>query len=129
MAKNRVTMIDHVFEAPVPDGTRSGDPVMVFDTIPAVAQTNEGGGVGNIKGRASVDTQGIHAFPCTDAVDTEGTAVYVADSRGDDGHLGVTTTANGDVYGYTIHLPNPEGRSGGTKTAGDGTINVRLAKA
>ena len=125
MAKNRKTAIDTRFEAPVPEGTQSGWPVLVFDAIPAVAQTNEGEGVGNVPGRASVDTEGIHAFPCADAVEAEGAAVYV----GTDG--AVTTTGGEDavIFGRTIHLPSPVGRSGGTKTSGDGTINVRLRKA
>lgn len=123
MATNRRTAIDSRFEAPVPTGTKTGWPVLVFDSIPAVAQTDEGGGVGNVPGRASVDTEGIHAFPCADAVAAEGTQVYV----GTDG--AVTTTAAGEVFGRTIHLPGPVGRAGGTKAAGEGTVNVRLRKA
>lgn len=124
MAKNRVTAIDARFEAPVPAGTQSGWPVIVFDAIPAVAQTDEGAGVGNVAGRASVDTEGIHAFPCADAVPAEGTPVYVGTGGA------VTTTAGDDeVFGYTIHMPSPVGRGGGTKAAGEGTVNVRLRKA
>lgn len=125
MAKNRVTAIDTRFEAAVPEGTQSGWPVMVLDgTVPAVAQTNEGEGVGNVAGRASVDTEGIHAFPCADAVAAEGTAVYV----GTDGAV-TTTAGDAEVFGYTIHMPSPVGRGGGTKAAGEGTVNVRLRKA
>ena len=124
MAKNRVTEIDARFEAPVPTGAKSGDPVLVFGAIPAVCQTDEGAGVGNVAGRASVDTVGFHSFPCADAVAAEGTKLYVAA-----GNKALTTTANGAVFGYSIHTPSPVGRAGGTKAAGAGTITVRLAKA
>lgn len=123
MAKNRVTAIDSRFEAAVPTGTKSGWPVIVLGDVPAVAQTDEGGGVGNVPGRASVDTEGIHAFPCADAVAAEGTAVYVGAAGA------VTTTGAGDIFGHTIHMPSPVGRGGGTKAAGEGTVNVRLRKA
>lgn len=123
MAKNRRTSIDHVFEAPVPAGAKSGEPVLALGVIPAVLQTDEGSGVGNVAGRASVDTTGIHAFSVADAVATEGTAVYITPARA------LTTVAAGNtLYGWTIHLPSPEGRSGGTKAAGAGTVNIRLAK-
>ena len=122
MATNRVTAIDTRFEAPVPTGTKSGDPVLVFTHIPAVAQTDEGAGVGNVAGRASVDTEGIHAFEVEDAVAAEGTALYL-----DSGTL--TTTGTGDPFGWSIHMPSPVGRAGGTKAAGAGTVNVRLRKA
>lgn len=125
MAKNRVTAIDARFEAAVPEGTQSGWPVLVFDAIPAVAQTNEGEGVGNVPGRASVDTEGIHEFPCADAVAAEGTEVYV----GTDGAVTTTQPDTDAVFGYTIHMPSPVGRAGGTKAAGEGTVNVRLRKA
>ena len=55
MAKNRVTAIDARFEAAVPEGTQSGWPVLVFDAIPAVAQTNEGEGVGSSLVRGALD--------------------------------------------------------------------------
>lgn len=128
MAKNRVTAIDTRFEAPVPAGTKSGWPVLVFGAIPAVAQTDEGAGVGNVAGRASVDCEGIHAFPCTQAISAEGTPVYVGTNGA------VTTTGGGGddpapVFGWSIHMPSPVGRAGGTKASGEGTINVRLRKA
>lgn len=124
MAKNRKTDIDNVFEAPVPAGTKSGDPVCVFGVIPAIAQTDEGAGVGNVAGRASVDTQGIHACAVPEAVNTEGTAIhYVVATK-----VLTTTVGSNPLFGYTIHLPSPVGRTGGTKAAGAGVVNIRLAK-
>lgn len=122
--KNRKTAVDNLFEAPVPAGAKSGEPVLALGGVPAVLSTDEGGGVGNVAGRASVDTQGIYALPCADAVAAEGTALYITAARA------ITTTAAGNtLFGRSIHLPTPVGRSGGTKSAGAGTVNVRLAKA
>lgn len=124
MAKNRKTAIDSLFECAVPTGAKSGEPVLALGAIPAVLQTDEGKGVGNVAGRASVDTQGIFSFECAEAVAAEGTLVYLKTSD-----RTITVTAAGaTAFGRSIHLPSPEGRAGGTKSSGAGTINVRLSK-
>lgn len=130
MAKNRVLGTPgELIEAPVPAGTKSGEPVLLWGAVPAIAQTNEpsadgGGGVGNVAGRASCEAGGVWSLPCADAVNTEGTALYIvaADRT-------ITTTAAGNVlFGWSVHVPSPVSRSGGTKAAGAGNINVRLAR-
>lgn len=105
--------------APVSAGLASGSPVLAFGAIPAVTATKEGEG-GNIAGRATVWTVGVFALSTTDAVAAEGTAIYITGA----GALTTTATAN-TMFGRTVH--NAEG-TGGTKSAGAGTVNVRLAK-
>lgn len=107
------------FSAPVPQDTASGAPVLALGAIPAVTATKEGEG-GNLDGRATVWTEGVFALSTTDAVAAEGTAIYITGA----GVLTTTLTGN-TLFGRTVH--NAEG-TGGTKSAGAGTVNVRLAK-
>lgn len=105
--------------APVPADTESGAPVLLFDAIPGVCATAEGEG-GNIAGRATVWTEGVFTVETADAVAAEGTPIYI------DGSNELTTTATDNtLFGYTLH--SAEG-TGGTKSAGAGTVHVRLAK-
>lgn len=125
MAKNRVLGTPgDLIEAPVPAGTLSGEPVLLWGAVPAVAQTNEGGGVGNIAGRASCEAGGVWSLPTTDAVAAEGTAIYIVAAT-----RALTTTSAGNVlFGWSVHVPSPVTRAGGTKSAGAGNVNIRLAK-
>ena len=125
MAKNRVLATPgELIEAPVPTGTKSGEPVLLWGAVPAVAQTDEGGGVGAVAGRASCEAGGVWSLPCADAVNAEGTPLYIVAAT-----RAITTTSAGNVaFGWSVHVPSPVARSGGTKAAGAGNVNVRLAK-
>lgn len=106
--------------APVPTGTLSGAPVLLFGAIPGVCATKEAEG-GNIAGRATVWTEGVFDVATADAVAAEGTKVYITPA------LAITATAAGNtLFGYT--LADADG-GGATKGAGAGTVHVRLAKA
>lgn len=120
MRNERMTDPDF-FSAPVPSGTLSGAPVIVLGGIPAVCSTKEGEG-GNIAGRASVQTRGVFPISTTDAVASEGTLIYLTPSPA---FTPTTTSAGNTLFGRTVH--SAEG-TGGTKGAGAGTVNVRLAK-
>jgi hypothetical protein len=119
MSTNELQRSGDNFSAAVPTGTLSGAPVLVLGVIPAVCQTKEGEG-GNIAGRASVTTVGVHDLATTDAVAAEGTKLYITSG----GVITTTATAN-TLFGYSVH--SAEG-TGGTKASGAGTVHVRLAK-
>jgi len=123
MAKNMRIKYEATLECAVAAGVKSGDPV-IANGQPGVALTDEGGGVGNVAGRASVAFGGVWDLPCADVVAAEDTALYLTADRA------VTTTAAGNtLFGRSVSLPNPVARSGGTKAAGAGTITVRLVRA
>lgn len=107
------------FSAPVPAATVSGAPVLLFGAIPGVTATAEGEG-GNIAGRATVWTEGAYVVSTTDAVAAEGTKIYITAAN-----VLTTTAAGNTLFGYSLHAPDG---TGGTKGAGAGTVNVRLAK-
>lgn len=118
MRNERMTDPDF-FSAAVPTGTLSGAPVLVLGAVPAVCSTKEGEG-GNPAGRASVQTHGVFPLSVADAVAAEGTVIYITSANA------LTTTATGNTeFGRTVH--SAEG-TGGTKSAGAGTVNVRLSK-
>ncbi|HET7398987.1 MAG TPA: DUF2190 family protein [Intrasporangium sp.] len=103
---------------PVPAGTASSAPVLVFG-IPGVTATKEGEG-GNIAGRATVWTEGVFDVSTPDAVGAEGTPIYITAANA------LTVTAAGNtLFGRTV--ADADG-AGGTKAAGAGTVHVRLAK-
>jgi hypothetical protein len=119
MARNERLHDGERFSAPVPAGTLSGAPVLVYGVIPAVTQTKEGEG-GNITGRATVWTKGVFDVATADAIATEGAAVYITAANV------LTATATGNtLFGRTV--ADADG-AGGTKGAGAGTVHVRLAK-
>ena len=125
MAKNIVLPgNDPSLEVAVPSGALSGEPVLAQGAIPGILETDEGGGVGNVAGRATVAFPLVAELSTTDAVAAENTALYITAARA------ITTTASGNtLFGRSIHMPNPVTRSGGTKSAGAGTVFVRLVKA
>ena len=104
---------------PVPASTASGAPVLIFGTIPGVTACKEGDG-GNASGRATVWTEGVFALSTTDAVAAEGTAIYITAAN-----VLTTTATSNTFFGRTVH--GAEG-TGGTKSAGAGTVRIRLAK-
>lgn len=76
MATNqRYTHFDHI-SLEVPEGTKSGDPVIVGQ-IAGVAQTDRG-----VDGRATVWLDGSYMLPVSGAV-TEGQALYLDTPGGD----------------------------------------------
>ena len=119
MAVNEVFRDPDFFSAAVPSGTLSGAPVLVLTDIPAICQTKEGEG-GNPALRASVTTKGVHSVSTTDAVAAEGTKLYITA-----GGVITTTSTSNTLFGRSIHKPDG---TGGTKSAGAGTVFCRLAK-
>ena len=119
MRNERFNDGDHI-SAPVPTGTLSGAPVLIFGRIPGVAATKEGEG-GNIAGRATVWTKGVFDVATTDAVAAEGTKLYITS-----GNVVTTTATSNTLFGET--LADADG-NGATKSSGAGTVHVRLAKA
>jgi len=107
------------FSAPVPADTPSGSPVLLFSAIPGVTATKENEG-GNIDGRATVWTEGVFDLATTDAVAAEGTPIYITS-----GNVLTTTSSGNTLFGHTLH--GADG-TGGTKSAGAGTVHVRLTK-
>lgn len=97
---------------PVPEGTKSGDPVVVGSII-GIAATDRGAG-GNPAGNASVWTEGVYRLTASTAVAAVGTALYKPGNS-----LKLTTTGTDNaLFGYALE----------TKGAGDGDIRVKLAK-
>lgn len=116
---------------PVPAGTRSGDPVKVGGIV-GVAGTDrtevvsgkQYGGVGNPDGYASVEVDGAFAVEVADAVSAVGTAIYIVTA---DNSLTTTATSN-TLFGHTIPVIERGVPTGATKSAGAGTVNVKLAR-
>lgn len=97
---------------PVPDGTKSGDPVVVGSII-GVAATDKGKG-GNVAENASVWTEGVYDLTVSTAVASIGLDLYKAA-----GTTKLTTTATSNtLFGHALE----------TKGTGDGVIRVKLAK-
>lgn len=112
MAKNEVYKIGDATAQVVPSGTLSGAPVLGNGVIPGVALTDEGKG-GNVAGEASVRDTGVWRFEVPEAVANKGVKVYIKA----DGTL--TTVATGNtLFGYAW----------GTKSAGAGTVAVKIAQ-
>lgn len=103
---------------PVPNATASGAPVKSGPFI-GVTATKEGGG-GNIAGRATVWREGEFDLAVTDAVASEGTAIYITA-----GNALTTTSSSNTLFGYT-HA-DADG-AGATKASGAGTVHIILAK-
>lgn len=127
MKNERMTTPDFL-SVPVPTGTKAGDVVNVYGSLPGVASTDEGAG-GNIAGRASVEFRGVFDVWTTDAVSAEGTKLYVTGNGTAAGTLTTTPTSNTFV-GVTVADASGAGAtkaSGGSATAGP-FVHLRLAK-
>lgn len=137
MSKNQIFAgTEPALSLPVPAGTRSGDPVLVGEII-GVADTDrtevvdgkQYGGVGNPDGYASVAVDGTYALEVPEAVTDVGTAIYIvaADNSlttaADDG-AGTTHT----LFGHTVPVIQRGVATGATKSAGAGTVNVKLVR-
>lgn len=105
MATNEVFRHSAHVSLPVPEGTKSGDPVKV-GALNGVAQTNRGEG-GNIAENASVWFAGAHRFPVTGAVANVGDPIYI-----EGGKLAAAGTT---VFGAALETQ-----------AGDGVIAVKI---
>jgi predicted RecA/RadA family phage recombinase len=97
MAKNRASENALHISLPVPEGTKSGEPVLVNGIGPGVALTDRGAG-GNLADEATVWRDGSWYLPVDGAVTEKFTKVYIiAASRT------LTTTATGNtLFGYAL---------------------------
>lgn len=122
MAKNQVFKYVDTLSLPVPEGTKSGDPVQV-GVLVGVAETDrairsdtgadawdETYGGGNGEGFASVGLKGAYSLKVTGALEI-GQAVYF-NAAGD----ALTATAGGRRFGVALT----------TKGAGEGTATVLI---
>lgn len=113
---NMIFKSDSFISLPVPDGVKSGDPVVVGDLV-GVAITDEGGGVGNFEGYASVALEGGArlnvAAGTTYAI---GDTVYITPAGA------ITKTSAGNKrFGKVTHEPK-------TVAAGAGTVIVKIVQ-
>lgn len=113
---NMIFKSDSYISLPVPNGTKSGDPVVVGDIV-GVAITDEGGGVGNAEGYASVALEGGArlnvAAGTTYAV---GETVYITSAGA------ITKTSSGNKrFGKVTHEPKDS-------TSGAGAIIVKIVQ-
>ena len=131
--KNEILNEIDTLSLPVPDGTKSGDPVMVGSFVGVAATDradstvttyplNRGGG--NPDGYASVVIDNERAFllDVEGAIAGPGTPVYITGA----GPFVLSTTNGGTdaVFGHTI--PGPDNLYA-TKAAGTGPAAVKLA--
>lgn len=119
MATNEVFEPVGTLSLPVADGTASGDPILVFDEIPAVALTDEGdGGNGDNIATVALNPKWVFDIAVTGADDAGNSAVAIGDRVYVDGAEINVDAANGTFYGWAL-----EAVSSGATT----TINVLLA--
>lgn len=112
MARNEHFHDAERLSLPVPDGTKSGDPVIVGSLV-GVAQTDKGKG-GNDAGNATVWCKGAFDVPVTGSVTQIGSPVYIPTAGG-----ALTTTATSNtLFGYALAL----------KGSGAGVIPVKIAQ-
>lgn len=104
---------------PVPDGTESGDFVLVFGEIPGVAETDEGDG-GNADNHATVaiNPKWVFDIAVVGADGAGNAAIDIGDRVYVDGAVINADVTNGDFYGWAL-----EAVASGATT----TIRVLLA--
>ena len=113
MAKNRGKAHGLHIALPVPEGTKSGEPVLVNGYLPGVALTDRGDG-GNIETEATVWRDGTWILDVDGAVTDKGTRVFIVPAT-----RALTTTATGNtLFGYALE----------TKAAPVAPIEVVLAQ-
>lgn len=135
MAKNCVFAPEvPALSLPVPSGTRSGDPVKVGGIV-GVASTDRAGdtdattgrtlgGVTHPTGYAAVEVDGTWELEVADAVAAVATAIYIVAADNS-----LTTTASGNtLFGHTVPVIDKGVATGATKSAGAGTVNVKLVR-
>jgi predicted RecA/RadA family phage recombinase len=122
MATNNRIAWTESLSLPVPEGTVSGDPVLV-GVLPGVALTdravdgNRAGG--NDDGFATVALDGVWDLEVSGALAAAGTQVYITSG----GSLTATSSGNAP-FGESV----PGFTADGSKASGAGTVSVKLAK-
>lgn len=113
---NMIFKADSFISLPVPEGVKSGDPVVVGDLV-GIAITDEGGGVGNMPGWASVALEGGARVPVAAGTTyAVGDTVYITADRA------ITKTASGNKrFGKVTHEPK-------TVAAGAGSVIVKIVQ-
>lgn len=119
MATNEVFEPVGKLSLPVPNGTVSGDPVLIFNAIPAVALTDEfeGGNADNVASVA-LNPKWVFDLAVTGADATVNAAIAVGDRVYKDGTAVNKDVTNGVFYGWAL-----EAVASGATT----TIRVLLA--
>lgn len=119
MATNEVFEPVGKLSLPVPDGTASGDPVLIFDEIPAVALTDEGdGGNGDNVATVALNPKWVFDLAVTGADGVGNAAIAAGDRVYVDGAQVNADVTNGTFYGWAL-----EAVASGATT----TIRVLLA--
>ena len=112
MAKNQVLPTGLELALPVPEGTKSGEPVIVGSLV-GVAITDRGA-IGNLPGEATVWRHRSWELPVDGEVTEPGTPVYIIRAT-----RKLTTTAEGNVlFGYALE----------TKAAAEAPVHVVIAQ-
>lgn len=114
MATNVIFEDGNNLSLPVAQGTQAGDPVLVGADLTSglvgIALTDEGGGVGNADGYASVQLEGVVDISVTGAVTVVGAPVYITAANV------VNVTNTNVLYGHALE----------TKGASASVIRVRI---
>lgn len=119
MATNEVFEPVGKLSLPVPDGTASGDFVLIFDEIPGVALTDEGdGGNGDNVASVAINPKWVFDLDVTGANDVGNAAIAAGDRVYVDGAAINADATNGTFYGWAL-----EAVASGATT----TIRVLLA--
>lgn len=113
---NMIFKVDDYISLPVPNGMKSGDPVAVGDLV-GVLITDEGGGVGNFEGYASVALAGgVRVNVAAGTAYAVGDTVYITPGNA------ITKTSSGNKrFGKVTHEPK-------ASTTGAGTIIVKIVQ-
>lgn len=113
---NMIFKADSFISLPVPTGVKSGDPVVVGDIV-GIAITDEGGGVGNMPGYASVALEGGARLNVP-----AGTAYAIGDTVYITADRTITKTASGNKrFGKVTHEAK-------TATTGAGSVIVKIVQ-
>lgn len=111
MARTEVYKDGDYISLPVTNGTLSGAPVKVGGLV-GVAQTNEGDGVTNLEGYASVALTGAFRVPTSVVVAAVGDPLYISATGT------ITATTTDKFFGYALS----------TKAAGAGTVIAKIVQ-
>jgi hypothetical protein len=104
MARNQVFDPTGTLSLPVPDGTESGDPLMVFDKIPAVALTDRGaGGNASTHATCAISPSWVFDLPVKGEDDAGNATLDAGDvvAEDSDGEFN-GDVANGRPYGIAL---------------------------
>ena len=114
---------------PVPSGLASGDAVVVGGIVGVLATDRANSAAdpavyvpGLPDGYATVWTRGTYSLEVADAVAEAGTAIYIDPA---DQSLGTDNTGT-VLLGHTVPAIRNGVATGATKSAGAGTVNVKL---